>query len=115
MERQEKALALKIHTLNEVQHFMDRAASLGLEKEKWTYYDVNIQEPVSFPEMEQILDQCNNSGAAFYKPISLHIKKTTSESVNAGQRVSNQSAKSRSGAKADLLITLNGKFLARPK
>ena len=115
LQRQEKELALKIRTLNEVRHFMDRAAALGLEREKWTYYDVNVQEPVSFAEMEEILNQCNNSAAAFYRPISLHIKKTTSESVDTAQRVSSRSANARSGAEADLLITLSGKFLARPK
>jgi hypothetical protein len=129
--RQEKALALAIkfkalesqkiemarrsRTLLAVKRFMDRAHDLGLEKDRWIYYDVNIQEPVSFPEMEQILNQCNNSTAAYYKPISLQIKKMTSDRVQATDRATSRSASSSSAAKTDLLITLSGKFLARPE
>lgn len=115
LQRHKKQLERKNLTLGEVRHFLDRAASLGLNKEIWTYYDVNIQEPVTFSAMEEILNQCNNSSAAFYKPISLHIKKITPEKVRSNDRTSSRSHDSRSRPNGDLLITLSGKFIARPK
>ena len=57
-------------------------------------------------EMKKILEQCTNSKSAYYKPISLHIKKIASDEV----REKGHSSEKRSG---DLLITLKGKFVAR--
>ena len=103
---QKKEVDRKNRILLKVGHFIDKAGVMGLEPENWAFYDVNIQDTVSFPEMEKILEQCTNSRSAYYKPISLHIKTVTSDGV----RKTGLTTEDRTG---DLLITLNGKFIAR--
>ncbi len=103
---QKKEVERKNRILLKVGRFIDKAGTMGLEPKKWSFYDVNIQDTVSFPEMEQILEQCTNSRSAYYKPISLHIKAVASDEV----RKTGRSSEDRKG---DLLITLNGKFVAR--
>ncbi len=101
-----KEVDRKNRILLKVGHFIDKAGVMGLEPKNWAFYDVNIQDAVSFPEMEKILEQCTNSRSAYYKPISLHIKTVASDGV----RKTGRSPEDRTG---DLLITLNGKFVAR--
>ena len=96
----------KNRILLKVERFIDKAGAMGLEPIKWSFYDVNIQDTVSFQDMEQILYQCSNSRSAYYKPISLHIKAAASDGVRKTGRLSED----RTG---DLLITLKGKFVAR--
>jgi len=103
---QKKEVERKNRILLKVGRFIDKAGTMGLEPKKWSVYDVNIQDTVSFPEMKKILEQCTNSRAAYYKPISLHIKAVASDEV----RKTGRSSEDRKG---DLLITLNGKFVAR--
>ena len=103
---QKKEVERKNRILLKVGRFIDKAGAMGLEPKKWSFYDVNIQDTVSFPEMEQILEQCTNSRSAYYKPISLHIKAAASDGV----RKTGRTPEDRTG---DLQITLNGKFVAR--
>lgn len=103
---QKKEVDRKNRILLKVGRFIDKAGAMGLEPKKWSLYDVNIQDTVSFPEMETILEQCTNSRSAYYKPISLHIKTVASDGV----RKTGRTSEDRTG---DLLITLNGKFVAR--
>lgn len=93
----------KNQILSEVQNFLDRAKSLGLEKEKWAVYEVNVQDAMSFAEAEQILSQCAYSTFAYYVPALLEIKTIDSIEINSP------------GAqkKGDLFITLRGRFIAR--
>ena len=106
LQLQKKEVERKTRILLKVGRFIDKAGAMGLEPKKWVFYDVNIQDTVSFPEMKKILEQCTNSRAAYYKPISLHIKAAASDGVRKTGRLSED----RTG---DLLITLKGKFVAR--
>jgi hypothetical protein len=103
---QKKEVERKNRVLLKVGRFIHKAENMGLEPKNWSFYDVNIQDKVSFPEMEKILEQCANSRFAYYKPISLHIKTVASDGV----KKTGPSPEDRTG---DLLITLNGKFVAR--
>ncbi len=103
---QKKEVERKNRIILKVGRFIDKAGTMGLEPKNWAIYDVNIQDTVSFPEMKKILEQCTNSRTAYYKPISLHIKAAASDGVKKTGR----SSEDRTG---DLLITLNGKFVAR--
>ena len=106
LQLQKKEVERKTRILLKVGRFIDKAGAMGLEPKKWVFYDVNIQDTVSFPEMKKILEQCTNSRAAYYKPISLHIKAVASDGVR-------KTGRSPQDLKGDLLITLNGKFVAR--
>jgi len=102
LEKKEE-IVLKNQILSEVQNFLDRAKSLGLEKEKWAVYEVNVQETMSFAEAEQVLSQCAYSTFAYYVPALLEIK--TIDSLKTDLPGAQK--------KGDLFITLRGRFVAR--
>ena len=71
LKQQKRETERKKRIISRVNDFINRARSLGLEKNRWSVYDINIDEPVTFFEMEQILEQCENSSVYYFKPISL--------------------------------------------
>lgn len=100
----------------QVSKFIDHAGSLGLEKDEWAYYRVNIEESVSFAEAERILRQTANSESYYFKPIMLHMK-TRMESGDAitPSTPGPVAADSFDTEKGDLLLTLKGAFMVKPK
>ncbi len=48
LKRQKLELERKKRTLMQVNRFMAEVRSLGLDKENWTFYNVNIEEPKAF-------------------------------------------------------------------
>ena len=93
----------KNQILSQVQEFLDRAKSLGLEKEKWAVYEVNVEDAMSFADAQQVLSQCEYSTFAYYVPALLEIKTTNSlKTDSTGAR-----------KKGDLFIALRGRFVAR--
>jgi len=103
--QKKEEIVRKNQILSQVQNFLERAKSLGLEKEKWAVYEVNVQEAMSFAEAEQVLSQCAYSSFAYYVPALLEIKAVDSLKTNlpGAQK------------KGDLFITLRGRFVARQK
>jgi hypothetical protein len=102
LKEQKRELERKNQILSQVGNFIDKADKLGLEKDRWAAYEVNIQEPVSFSEMEQILTQCTNSSSYYFKPIMLHVKKSSSTpAVSPDKKM------------GDVLLTLRGAFVVR--
>ena len=84
---------------------------MGLEENRWAVYDINIEEPVTFSEMEQILNQCANSSAYYFKPIIFHaktMKKLDKEKMKKAISVNSEDAK-----QGDMLLTLKGVFYVR--
>lgn len=109
MERKERIMV-------KVNNFINRAKSLGLEKERWAFYDINIEEPVSFSEAEKILSQTINSSAYYFKPVTLHVKTKIEPDKNARiYKSPSTSADSPETKKADILLTLRGAFLVKQK
>jgi len=113
---EQRELERKERIMVRVNRFINRARSLGLEKSKWAYYDVNIQEPVSFQEAEKILQQTTNSSSYYFKPVTLHVttniepdKKTTPKNSSS---ISADSPETREG---DILLTLRGGFLVKQR
>ena len=99
-----------------VNRFINLARSLGLEKDKWAYYDVNIQEPVSFQEAEKILRQTTNSSSYYFKPATLHVTTKIEPDKKATQKKqSATSADSPETKEGDILLTLRGGFLVKQK
>ena len=112
LKQQKREAQRKWRILTRVNSFVDRASSLGLEGMKWANYDVNIQEPVTFFEMEQILNQCLNSSSYYFRPIALHANISPESDAKIVKKAST-SADSRESKKGDLMLTLRGAFIVR--
>ena len=97
-----------------VSNFITEAVSMGLERDRWACYDVNIEESLSFSETEKILNQVANSSSYYFKPSSLHIKSIADKDKKAKQQKrSSTTADSQDAQKGDLVLTLSGGFLVR--
>lgn len=91
--------------VEQIRRFVDHAEALGLVKDRWAYYPITIDEAVTFPVAEEILNQTAPSDAYYFKPSMLHIKS------NAGQNESRD--ETADGSRKDLLLTLKGSFVVR--
>jgi len=115
LNQQQSDRARKERAIAKVNRFVNQAASLGLEKNRWAVYEVGIEESVNVPEIEQILKQCSNAASHYFKPISFHLKflqDTTGQKGGAGEPI--QVAAKASGIKrGDILLTLRGAFVVR--
>ena len=116
LKERQKELSRKKREVERVNRFVNRARSLGVEGDNWAYYDVNIQEPVSFAEAEEILVQTANSSSYYFKPVRLHIKtKVESNSKDKTGKPAGTSADSPETKKGDILLILKGSFAVRHK
>jgi hypothetical protein len=108
----QKELARKKGILKRIRGFVHRARSAGVEKDKWAYYDVNIEEPVPFEEAEQILGQTANSSSYYFKPIMLHVKTKIQPAAKAPSRQASAASGDSSETKTgDILLNLKGSFV----
>ena len=107
IERKKKIVA-------RINRFLDRAESMGLTPSQWSTYDVDFDQPVSFYEMAQIIDQCTSSQNYIFKPQRLQIK------THAGLTEYDRSGPpevERTAAtdfKGDVQLTLQGMFYTGP-
>jgi len=116
LKQQQREMKRKESIMVRVNNLINRARSLGLEKERWAFYDVNIEEPVSFPDAEKILTQTANSSSYYFKPVTLHVKtKTESDEKAKTPKPPSTSADSPETKKGDILLTLRGCFLVKQK
>jgi hypothetical protein len=110
--REEQARNRRI--LVRVKRFVDRARALGVERDKWDYYPVQIDEPVSFPEAQKILSQTINTGSYYFNPSMLNIKKGT-EPAPGEKKPSAASGDSPDTKAGDISLNLMGQFVVRQK
>jgi hypothetical protein len=116
VERHQEELSRKKRELERVNRFVNRARSLGVERDNWAYYDVDIQEPVSFAEAEEILRQTANSSAYYFKPLKLHVKTKVESNTKGGpDKPAGTSPDSPEAKKGDILLVLKGSFAVRQK
>jgi len=116
LKQQQREVERKESIMVRVNNFINRARSLGLEKERWAFYDVNIEEPVSFPDAENILTQTANSSSYYFKPMTFHVKTEIESETKAKQkRPPSTSADSPETKKGDILLTLRGAFVVKQK
>jgi hypothetical protein len=108
LKQQKNEAELKKHSIFRANNFIDRARSLGLEENGWAVYDINIEEPVTFSEMEQILNQCANSSAYYFKPIIFYAK--TVRELDKEKMKKAISVNSEDTKQGDMLLTLKGVF-----
>jgi hypothetical protein len=116
MEQQRTELENKKRVLSRVSGYMAKVKSLGLEKDRWTVFDVNVETPVTFATMEQILNQCTNSTSYYFKPVSLRIRTALAQDEeNPGQAESTHTSPSDEGERRDGSLMIKGAFIARNK
>jgi len=101
--------------ITRLNRFIKKANALGLERDSWDIYDVNIREYLHPREMEEILNQCANSSPFYFKPLSFHVK---SVSGKPGKNIPEikapvQAAGGSSGKKGDMLVNVTGSFLVK--
>ena len=98
----------KLHSILRINNFVNTAKSLGLEQSKWSEYNVDIQDTVTFVEMKTILKQCSNTDSHYFRPISFHIK-----SLKATDNQDKTSGKTFENVEGDILMTLKGAFVVK--
>lgn len=116
MERHQKEIERQQSVLNRLKRFVDDAASLGLDPNNWATYDVAIQEPVRYDELEQIINQCVNTPAYYFKPTSLHARrnlKTDKKLVQPDASTTDENEFD--GSHGDIFLNLQGTFLVKQK
>ncbi len=117
LKQQQNEIRRKEKILYQVEDFVRNAKALGLEETRWSFYNVNIQEPVTFTEMEQILDQCANSSSYYFKPDLLHVRLVSDSDLKPEKTKasSSSSAESLDTKVPDIHLTLRGSFIVRHK
>lgn len=114
LKAHQKELERKKGVLQRIHGFVHRARSAGVEKDKWAYYDVNIEEPVPFEEAEKILGQTANSSSYYFKPITLEVKTKIQPDAKApsttAAAASGDSSETKTG---DILLNLKGSFVVK--
>lgn len=114
LKHQKREMERKKKIMIRVSNFVNRAISSGLEKNRWAYYNVEIEQPATFPEVEQILLQTASTSSYYFKPMILHIKTNIESNKNtAPDKSSSTSADSKSIKGGDVLLTLKGTFVIR--
>lgn len=116
LKRQKMELERKKRTLMQVNRFMAEVRTLGLDKKNWTFYNVNIEEPKSFYETQEILRQCTHSAGYYFKPLGLSIRTTMATDIDSETTTSTEPSPVVEGQESgDVLLKLRGAFVARRK
>ena len=113
LQRQKAELERKKRTLMKVNKFMAEVRTLGLDKDDWTFYRVNVQEPVSFHDAQQILGQTTHSPGYYFKPNRLNMRTTQVTEADASEVSTEETPPTENWAHGDILLKLSGAFVAR--
>ena len=100
---------------NGINDFVKKAEKLGLEKKRWGIYDVNINTPVSYSELEKLLNQCENSLSYYFKPILLHTKIIPESEEGQKKQQKQKDTQKKDLPKHDIELVLRGAFVIRTK
>jgi len=117
MERHKKELERQQSVLNRLKRFADGAVSLGLDPNNWATYDVAIQEPVKYNELQRIINQCVNTSAYYFKPTSLHARRNfkTDKKLLQQEDAPITDEKEFDDSQGDIFLKLQGTFLVKQK
>jgi len=112
--KQQKRELMRMKRIIKKEHdIVDRAQVLGIVRDNWDYYNVDIEEPVSYQEAGEILSQTVNTGSYYFKPEILKIKKDITRKADNKEESPSHSADSRGIKEGDIFLTLKGTFAAR--
>jgi hypothetical protein len=116
LSRQQKEMEGKARILAKTRSFVERAQALGLEKDRWDTYEVEIKEPVTFPEAREILSQTGSAGSYYFIPLYLHINTDLTQMKEVSGSGKTPQASDASGPKkGDVFMDLKGTFLVRAR
>lgn len=116
LSMQRKEMEAKARILAKTRSFVKRAQALGLEKNRWDTYEVEIKEPVTFPEAREILSQTGSAGSYYFIPLYLHMNTDLSQMKEAaGSGKTPQSSDASGTKKGDVFMDLKGTFLVRAR
>ena len=73
LNTRKKAADEKNHTLSLAKKFIKKAKSLHLTQKEWASDQINLNQPVTYLELEQLLNQCANTPDYYFKPSFLKI------------------------------------------
>jgi hypothetical protein len=124
VSRQRAELQQKIKVIKQVNAFTDGAEDLGLMPSNWIHYEVNIEAPLRFPVLADILRQCTSTGYYYFQPdhLKVHLaERSASEGEDLGEKTPSASASAETTTESvevnaeegDLFLQLKGSFLAR--
>jgi hypothetical protein len=68
-----KASEEKKLALSRTKKFVEKAESLNLTRKSWAVDKINLDQTITFLELEQLLNQCTNSPDYYFKPSLLKI------------------------------------------
>ena len=110
----------KINVIRRVNAFTGGAADLGLVPANWTRYEVDIEAPLKFRALADILRQCTSTAHYYFLPDHLKVHLAGASAVEGGgpedEALSMEApaeAIAGSADKGDLFLQLKGSFLAR--
>lgn len=115
LRRNERELVRKKRVMEKVNSFLTKARGSGIERDRWTFHTVNINEGMTFPDAAKILKQAANSASYYFKPTTLYIKKNKGAAGNS--KLSPPTlVKGKAAPKGgDLSLTLRGSFVVKEK
>jgi hypothetical protein len=116
VNRQIAELRHKVKVIERVNAFVGGAEDLGLVPSNWTRYEVDIQAPLRFPALAEILGQCRSTPYYYFQP--QHLKVHLAGASGGGAATTEAAAEQAetvagTGEAGDLLLQLKGTFLAR--
>jgi predicted P-loop ATPase/GTPase len=73
LNERKKASEEKNLALSRTKKCVEKAESLHLTRESWAVDKINLDQTITFLELEQLLNQCTNSTDYYFKPSLLKI------------------------------------------
>ena len=115
--RHQQKFAQQQRSIDQLNGFVSDANRLGLDPENWETYDVHIQEVVSFSEMKRIVNQCVNTSAYYFKPVSLEAKQRIRNPKKILVRPADTAIEEKApdADEGDILLNLRGTFVVKQK
>lgn len=101
----------KNSAIKEFRKFIDKAMKLDLVSSGWALLETDINEPVTYLELEDILNQCTNNNSFYFKPEFIQIKKQTDLMINEKSTIKQDAIVE----KKDVNLTLKGTFIVKNK
>ena len=117
MARHQQKFEQQQQVINQLNGFVGEANRSGLDPQNWETYDVHIQEVVSFSEMKRIVNQCVNTSAYYFKPVSLEAKQRIQNPKKILVRPADTPLEETypDSDEGDILLNLRGTFVVRQK
>ena len=112
VRRQIDELQHKIRVIEQVNAFAGGAEDLGLMPSNWTRYEVNVDAPLRFDALSEIVRQCSSTPYYYFHPEHLKVH-LAGQPAGEGAAAAATMADDRAEETGDLLLQLKGTFLAR--